>query len=68
MKKVNLTLWIVVVLLLLITSRSFSWDYVCIDPGHGGSDDGCSGRIYHVKEKDVNFGVGPHSLAVFWLN
>jgi len=49
--------WTVVVFLLLLRSHSFSWDYVCIDPGHGGSDDGCTGRIYGVKEKDVNFGV-----------
>ncbi len=67
MKKANSILWIVVAFLLLISSQSFSWDRVCIDPGHGGSDDGCSGRIYHVKEKDVNFGVGHTAWQYFGL-
>ncbi len=67
MKRVNIVLWIVIVFVLLISSQSFSWDRVCIDPGHGGSDDGCSGRIYHVKEKDVNFGVGHTAWTYFGL-
>jgi N-acetylmuramoyl-L-alanine amidase len=57
MKKVNLILWIVVVFLLLISSQSFSRDYVCIDPGHGGDQPGCVGRVYGLLEKDVNLSV-----------
>jgi N-acetylmuramoyl-L-alanine amidase len=54
MRKVNLTLWIMVVLLLLISSQSFSWIYVCVDPGHGGDQPGNVGRVYGLLEKDVN--------------
>jgi len=43
---------------LLPRSQSFSWNYICVDPGHGGIDDGCTGRIYGLKEKNVNLGVG----------
>jgi hypothetical protein len=57
MKKLNLILWIVVALLLLIASRSFSWIYVCVDPGHGGSDPGTHGHVYGLLEKDVNLGI-----------
>lgn len=59
MNKVNLILWIMVALLLLITSSIFSRDYVCVDPGHGGvSEPGNVGRVYGLLEKDVNLGVG----------
>jgi len=68
MKKVNLILWIVVTLLLLITSRSFSRDYVCVDPGHGGSQSGNIGRVYGVLEKDVNLGVGVLTSYYLWGN
>jgi N-acetylmuramoyl-L-alanine amidase len=67
MKRVNLILRMVVVFLLLISSRSFSRDRVCIDPGHGGTDPGCIGRIYGVQEKDVNFGVGLQLYHYFGL-
>jgi N-acetylmuramoyl-L-alanine amidase len=65
MKKVNLILWIVVVFLSLISSQSFSRDYVCIDPGHGGDDAGNVGRVYGLLEKNVNLGVG--TQAHWWL-
>ena len=57
MKKVNLILCIVGVFISLISSQSFSRDYVCVDPGHGGSDDGTHGHVYGVLEKDVNLGI-----------
>ena len=58
MKRVNIVLWIVVVFVLLISSQSFSWDRVCIDPGHGGFQSGTVGRVYGVLKKDANLGVG----------
>lgn len=67
MKRVNIVLWIVVVFVLLISSQSFSWDRVCIDPGHGGSQSGVEGRVYGVLEKDVNFGVGHTAWNYFGL-
>jgi hypothetical protein len=36
MKEVGLFFWITVVYLFTMSSQSFSHDYVCIDPGHGG--------------------------------
>jgi len=70
-KKVNLILWIVALFLLLISSQSFSRDYVCVDPGHGGvSEPGNVGRVYGVLEKDVNLGVGlmvySHLVSWYW--
>jgi len=67
MKKANSILWIAVAFLLLISSQSFSWDRVCIDPGHGGSQSGVEGRVYGVLEKDVNFGVGHTAWTYFGL-
>ena len=72
MKKANLILWMMVVFLLLISSQSFSRDYVCVDPGHGGIASGNIGRVYGLLEKDVNLGVGvlsSYSLwAYYWAN
>jgi N-acetylmuramoyl-L-alanine amidase len=58
MKKTNLISWIVVVFVLLVPTETFSYNYVCVDPGHGGADNGTHGRVYGVLEKDVNLGVG----------
>ena len=58
MRKASLILWFLLAVLLLVSPESFSWVDICIDPGHGGTDAGCIGRIYGVQEKDVNLGVG----------
>jgi hypothetical protein len=57
MRKAHLILLIVVGFLLLVNSESFSWNYVCLDPGHGGRQSGNVGRVYGLLEKDVNLGV-----------
>ena len=70
MKRVNLILWVVVVFLLFTSSQSFSWIYVCLDPGHGGDQSGNVGRVYGLLEKDVNLGVGlmtySHLVSWYW--
>jgi hypothetical protein len=58
MRKVSLILLLSSALILFISTESFSWVYFCIDPGHGGSDPGCIGRVYGIQEKVVNLGVG----------
>jgi len=55
--------WIFLAALILTFTPSMSTvcygiNYVCIDPGHGGSDSGAVGRVYHVPEKDANLSVG----------
>jgi N-acetylmuramoyl-L-alanine amidase len=67
MRKSDLILWIVVAFLLLVNSESFSWNYVCIDPGHGGSQSGTVGRVYGVLEKEVNLGVGAWAYTYFGI-
>lgn len=67
MEKARSIPWMVIVLVLFLASQSLSWDRVCIDPGHGGTDPGCTGRVYGVQEKDVNFGVGPTAWTYFGL-
>jgi len=42
----------------LMSTICYGVDYVCIDPGHGGSDSGTVGRVYHVPEKRANLKVG----------
>ncbi len=37
--------------------RSLSGLRVCVDPGHGGTDDGCLG-VDDLREKDVNLALG----------
>jgi N-acetylmuramoyl-L-alanine amidase len=47
------------VLLIFAFSNCFADSlYVCVDPGHGGSDDGTYGRVYGTKEKFANLKVG----------
>jgi len=67
-KTLIISLGTTVLLVLISFSLSFSYYYVCIDPGHGGDDDGNVGRVYGLLEKDVNLGVGlmTHSYLVSW--
>ena len=58
MEKARPLPWMVIAIVLFLTSESLSWDRVCIDPGHGGSDAGCVGRVYGVQENGVNLGMG----------
>lgn len=66
-KEASSILWKVVALVLLISSRSFSLHWVCVDPGHGGIHSGTVGRVYGVLEKDVNFGVGHRAWTYLGL-
>lgn len=68
MKTTNTFFWLVLILISIISSSSFAWIYVCIDPGHGGTDPGCIGRIYGVEEEDVNLGVGLTAYNYFGLS
>jgi N-acetylmuramoyl-L-alanine amidase len=72
MTKTSLILWILLPIILLIPTETFSRDYVCLDPGHGGIDAGCTSTVYHLKEKDVNLGVGTQAhwrlLTFYWAN
>lgn len=54
MRKSSLILWLLLPIILLVPTESFSRTYVCIDPGHGGSQSGTVGRVYGLLEKDVN--------------
>ena len=67
MRKASLILWFLLAVLLLVSPESFSWVDICIDPGHGGTDAGCIGRVYGVQEKDVNLGVGLKLYHYFGL-
>jgi hypothetical protein len=67
MKTIYLIFVIMLSLFVIHISVSYGWDQVCIDPGHGGTDAGCIGRVYGVKEKDVNFGVGLEAWHYFGL-
>lgn len=53
-------LWAFILVTCLCPS-SHAINYVCIDPGHGGSDSGAVGRVYHFPEKRANLRV---SLAI----
>jgi N-acetylmuramoyl-L-alanine amidase len=66
MKKVHLILWPVILFISSISSESFSRDYVCLDPGHGGIDAGCTSTVYHLKEKNVNLGVSVLTSYYLW--
>ena len=56
------SMWSVILLtaasLVFAGETCFCRDRVCIDPGHGGSDPGCVGRVYGVQENGVNLGMG----------
>ena len=67
MKWRNLIFWLVLIVISITSSLSYAWVDICIDPGHGGTDAGCIGRVYGVKEKDVNFGVGLEAWHYFGL-
>jgi N-acetylmuramoyl-L-alanine amidase len=59
MKKTLIVSWGITILVVLINfSFSFGYYYVCIDPGHGGSDSATVGPVYGVHEKDANLMVG----------
>ncbi len=58
MKRMNLIFWIVLIGVSITSCLVYGWNYVCIDPGHGGTDPGTHGHVYGVLEKDVNLGVG----------
>jgi len=58
MKWANLIFWLGLVVISITPSSAHAWNYVCVDPGHGGDDDGTHGHVYGVLEKDVNLGVG----------
>lgn len=48
-----------IILLILIYGNPFADSlYVCVDPGHGGYDNGTHGRVYGSLEKDANLNVG----------
>jgi N-acetylmuramoyl-L-alanine amidase len=48
--------------ILLVSAKCYAqYSWVCIDAGHGGTDEGTHGRVYDVLEKDVNLSV---ALAV----
>lgn len=68
MEKASLILGLLLAVILLVSTESFSWDYVCIDPGHGGNHSGTVGRVYGVLEKDVNLGVGLTAYNYFGLS
>jgi N-acetylmuramoyl-L-alanine amidase len=72
MTKTSLILWLLLPIILLIPTETFSRDYVCVDPGHGGSDNGTHGRVYGLLEKNVNLGVGTQAhwrlLTFYWAN
>jgi hypothetical protein len=67
MRKVRLILWEIVFFVLLLVYQSFSWDYVCIDPGHGGpgawkygpngDERGTCGLVLKLSEQWVNLQV-----------
>jgi len=57
MKKTNLIFGLLLMSILLIFSELLAQGYVCIDPGHGGTDPGALGKVYGVKEKDANLTV-----------
>jgi N-acetylmuramoyl-L-alanine amidase len=56
-KTLIVSLGITILLVLIIYSFSFGYYYVCIDPGHGGSDSATVGPVYGVHEKDANLMV-----------
>jgi len=56
-KTLIVAFWLTVVLVCVNFSLSFGYYYVCIDPGHGGSDSATVGPIYGVFEKDANLTV-----------
>jgi N-acetylmuramoyl-L-alanine amidase len=49
---------VVIIVISIVCSFAYAKNYVCIDPGHGGSQPGTVGRVYGVLEKEVNLGVG----------
>jgi N-acetylmuramoyl-L-alanine amidase len=56
-KELIVSLGITILLVLINYSFSFGYYYVCIDPGHGGSDSATVGPVYGVHEKDANLMV-----------
>lgn len=58
MRKTKKILVAAILCILVVYAKSYAHNWVCIDPGHGGSDPGTHGRVYGVLEKDVNLGVG----------
>ncbi|MGB8657430.1 MAG: N-acetylmuramoyl-L-alanine amidase [Candidatus Zixiibacteriota bacterium] len=65
MKATNLIFWAVIIMISIVSSSAYAKNYVCIDPGHGGTDPGTHGRVYGVLEKDVNLGVGAWAYIYF---
>jgi N-acetylmuramoyl-L-alanine amidase len=57
-KALIVSLGTTIFLVLINFSLSFSYYYVCIDPGHGGSDSATVGPVYRFHEKDANLTVG----------
>jgi N-acetylmuramoyl-L-alanine amidase len=67
MKRTNLIFWAVIIMISIVSSLAYAKNYVCIDPGHGGTQSGAVGRIYGVLEKDVNLGVGAWAYTYFGI-
>ncbi len=56
MKRI-LMIWITISAILLSTKMANAGDYICLDPGHGGSDPGACGPVYQLPEQWVNLQV-----------
>ena len=56
MKRI-IVIWIAISAILLSLETVNSYEYICLDPGHGGSDPGASGPVYQLPEQWVNLQV-----------
>jgi N-acetylmuramoyl-L-alanine amidase len=58
MRKRKRILLAAILCILFVPAKSYAqYSWVCIDPGHGGTDPGTHGHVYGVLEKDVNLSV-----------
>jgi hypothetical protein len=45
MKWTNLIFGLVLIVISITPFLAYPWDYVCVDPGHGGNDPGTHGHV-----------------------